>query len=901
MYCQGFVKQKDGTNRPCGKQGNAVMSNGYCVNHQYFAVLKLMQKLQEAKMMLSKLDDNGDLTEVQDLRRQIGALRKELDGSKQICSEDRDCDMQLREILINMKKTREKLTTTAPPEALVKLETLEGDMKKLGVAGTLPEAEAFDLTTDYELRRRQQTENKQMIDETQAALYDAAAKAEQQESMFQSSLKALTLEAQKNELAKLQSQQIVDSLQKRLDRSQAESKQVSGVYSTTINKLQEEVEKYKELYNNMVARELRVGKSLDALTQSENDLKKSMAELKQNYEIKLQNIRNEFAEKAQAGGMILSEREEELNQQVERLKSDLELAVESLKMANEAGKEALNRKVSDNEPYGRVAQELIEVNNMLRMKNQELSELQARHDQKIAEFANAELKTAQRIDQASARDRAEIQKLSRELNTSERKVNSIQQEIVNLQTTIYNLKRQHQNETQQISNKLHNAQNQLMQIKAQREAEQRNITAQKDLMRNQINSIQLENNFKFTQLKEKLQQDYDNRVKILQDKFEANQLQLQQERSAIQAAQKQISETAQTFRKQKETLEQYRSAYEQKMAQFNAQKDGLSSSLAQAREQANQFTAIEDDYKKRVAMLKQTVAVQRQRYEARMKNLTAQLNQAVTHRNQISIDLEKCNAAREGIVARVNQLSEENARLKDQFLQIKSRMDLQRASFESHMEKLRADNARMQSDVRTAAQRLRDCSLVHEHVTEMKQAGQRLRANLEETILKAKGNAAALQRVLKDKELEHNQVIRLQNALRDCAANKTSAQATLDQTNAELRTVKRMNTQISGDIRHISDLYQRNLNANEAKLSEAELSAKLKEESLMRQLSEVERRNKQKTDEVQKLQKSKSKILDVLADTELNRAREIDLLVAAQRDMARDVTPNTGKSNLVHV
>jgi len=899
MYCQGFVKQKDGSKTTCLKRGNAVLSNGYCVNHQYFAVLKLMEKLSEAKSTLNKLDNNGDLPEVQDIRRQIGALRKELDGSKQICSEDRDCDVQLREILINMKKTREKLSVSGSPDALDKLEQLESDMKKLGVAGTLPEAEAFELSTEYELRKRQQAENKEVIEETQAALYDAAAKAENQENTFQANLKALTLEAQKNELAKLQSQQIVDSLQKRLDRTQAESRQVSGVYSTTINKLQQELDKFKDLYNNMVARELRVGKSLDTLTQSENDLKKSLEELKQNYEMKLQNMRNEFAEKAQAGGMVLSEREEELNRQVERLKSDLEMAVESLKMANEAGKEAINRKISENEPYGRLAEELIEVNNMLRMKNQELSELQTRHDQKVSEFANAELKVAQKIDQASARDRAEIQKLSRELNTSERKVNSIQQEIVNLQTTVYNLKRQHQNETQQISNKLHATQNQLMQIKAQREAEQRNLTAQKDLMKNQINSIQLENNFKFSQLKEKLQQEYENRVKILQDKNEATQLQMQQDRAQIQASQKQIAETAQTFRKQKETLEQYRAAYEQKMAQFNAQKDNLNNSLAQAREQANQFTTIEDDYKKRVAMLKQTVAVQRQRYEARMKNLTAQLNQAVTHRNQISINLEKCNAAREGIVARVNQLTEENARLKDQFLQVKSRMDLQRASFDSHMEKLRADNAKMTSDIRTAAQRLRDCSLVHEHVLTMKQAGQRLRANLEETILKAKGNAAALQRVMKDKELEHNQVVRLQNALKDCAANKSSAQVTLDQTNAELRTVKKMNNQISGDIRHISDMYQRNLDANEAKLSEAELSAKLKEESLLRQLSEVETRNRQKTDEVEKLKKSKSKIMNVLADTEYSRSREIELLVEAQRDLNPDVTPNTGKSSLV--
>lgn len=893
--CQGTVK-----GRQCEKRGNSVLANGYCSSHQYYAVLQLMEKLSAAQITLGKLQKLGDTDKIKALQQQINAMKKSLEGSKEICSHDNDCDVRLRDLLVSLHQVRQTIPASSAKD-VQKLENLEKDMTRLAIGGPLPEAEAFDISRQYELSRRQSVENAAFIDEAKSALYAAAAKAEKQENMFQSSLQTLSNEAKKNEVAKLQAQQIVDSLQKRLDRTQAESKQVSGVYSTTIAKLQEEVEKYKDLYNNMVARELRVGQSMDILSKSEMELKKSMEALKISYEEKLATVRNQFAEQSQAGGMVLSEREAELTQQVERLKADLEMAVEGLKTANEAGKEAINRNLSAHEPYGRVAQELIDVNNMLRLKNQELAQLQAIHDKKIADFANAELQVAQKIDQASAKDRSEIQKLSRELNTSERKVNSIQQEIVNLQTTLYNIKREHQNETQQISNRLQMTQNQLAQVKAQRDAEQRNLQQQHKLMKNQIHAAQLENNFKFTQLKDKLQQDYDNRVKILQDKYEANRLQLDQERSTLQGSQKQISETTQQFRKQKESLEKYRQAFEQKMAEFNAQKDSLKNSLAQAQEQSGQFASIENDYKKRMEILKQTVAVQRQRADAAHKHLTDQLNRAVTHRNQISINLEKCNAAREGVVARVTQLTEENARLRDQFLQVKSRMDLQRSTFEAHMEKLRADNAKMQSDVRTAAQRLQDCSLVHEHTEKMKEEAQRLRANLEETILKAKGNAAALQRLLKDKELQQNQVVRLQNALKDCAATKSQAQVGLDQTNEELRSVKRMNHQIADDTRHISELYQRNLNANEAKLSHAELSAKLKEESLLRQLNEVESRNKQTTSEVEKLKKSKSKIMNVLADTEFNRSREMEMLVAAQRDMSSQRTPNRGRSDLVSI
>lgn len=152
------------------------------------------------------------------------------------------------------------------------------------------------------------------------------------------------------------------------------------------------------------------------------------------------------SQSAAAGGTLLSEREEALQRQVEELKSDLAAALEDLKLATSAGQKAMVASVTSQQPHAQVARELVDVNATLQSKNEELAKLRAVHDRKMAEFAQLELKTAQRIDHATAADRNKIQQLQSELAGSERRVASVQQEVVNLQTASYELRRKHENE-----------------------------------------------------------------------------------------------------------------------------------------------------------------------------------------------------------------------------------------------------------------------------------------------------------------------------------------------------------------------------------------------------------------------------------------------------------------------
>jgi len=904
--CLGFV-QENGKSRPCKKIGNSVLANGYCVNHQYIAILKFKEQLNLAEIEVGRLervsDINVDKKKLSLLYQQITLLKEELASASKICEADSECSTHIRDLLVTLQDVSQSGQYDVPynnqsQHPITRLQNIEKKMNDLA-SGTSPtDAHAFQTSQEYELARRRQKYNDADIQNYQAELQLKSAQAESQERKFQESLQVLTHELKNNELRKSQADQIVESLQKRSDRCQAESRQVSGVYSETINKLKDELQQYKDLYNNMVGREYRVGKSVESLTQNERKLQMALEELKQNYETKMAKIRDEYAGQIKVGGTVLSTREEQLHEEVQKLKADLELALTDLKLATEAGKEAINRAVNIDRPYGQIAQELIRVNEMLQAKNQEVASLQSIHDKRTSEFAQAELRVAKKIDDASSRDRGEIQRLSSELAKSERKLSATHQEIVSLQTTAYELRRQHQNEIQKINNQLRDTQNQLMQITQQREAEKRNLQQQAQLMKTQTESSKLEHDFKFTQLKETLNENYRNKVKDLQDRYEANQLQLDQERRNMQIAQKQIAETVKVMGKQKEDLEKYRQAYDKKLADFLAQKESLDTSLARAQEQANQFAAIENDYKKRADILRQTVSVQRQRYEAQIGQLTDKLKQSIMHRNQIVNSLEKCNASRDSIVAKVNLLTEENARLKDTYLQMKSKTDIMRSQYEAQMERIRAESAQMQTDIRLCAQKLQDATLAHDHLKRIEEENRQLRAQFQARNMEIKDNEKAVQRLLQDRELEKQQAIRLQAALRECSIQKSQVQSGLENTNSELRDVKRMHNKLSGEIQGMAGEYQQALRQREADMARQSLEQEIREQTLQKQLVDTQARNNEKSSKINQLQKQKQMISDSLANTEYERARQIQLLIDAQR-VGSSADPVTGKSNLL--
>lgn len=902
--CQGWVKSARGS-RPCAKNGNAVLANGYCASHQYQAIEQIRQRLSQTQRELQSIQTNSGLHGYYDpdkaalLSKQITFLSEELETAKKLCAADSNCSTHMRDLLVTMQD----FTTPVPPghnSAMDRLRELEAEMSGLSV-GTSPEdAVAFQIAKQYELNRRRQYETTQNIQELKAQYEDNVARAYQKYRDNEEREQVLNRTLQQVSDQREQASATVASLQSQLDRCQGESQQVSGVYTQTIQKLKADVNKYKSLYDNMVAREIRLSKSVTQLTENEKTLQAALNKLQLQYEADTEKLRNSFAEQVEAGGQVLSTREEALSEQVDKLKADLELALNDLKMATESGKRALDQAQSKNQPYGQIARELSTVSGMLRAKNEELNRLQQLYDQRTSEFASAELKTAERIEQATATDRAEVQRLSQELATIQRQLATTKQETVSLQTEAYNLRRQNENQIRQLNNQLRTAQDQLRSSQRQRETEQRSIQEQQRLMNNQLASLQAQQEFKFNQLKTQLNDKYAAREQELRDRAEDNEQRLRQERESLASTQRQMQASSEELARQRDDLERYRQAYDEKLAEFTQIKTELTGKLTQAESQLADFAKIEADYKRQLDMVRQSMRIEGERAEARIKQLQTKLKQAYDSRNQTISSLQQCSAARDGIVAKVSTLTQENNQLKGALQQLQSRMDVMRAQYEATLGKVRANASKMESDLRLCASNLEEVTAAHNHVKREMAQAVALRKNLQETIRGAQGNEQALQRLIKSRELQEQEVSRLQGALQECASERKRTQNNLANTNSELRDMKRMHAELSNEVQDLSTTYQRAFAEREAAMEQQAVQNQVRESSLQQQLAKYRYRNAAQGREVETLQKRNELVADTLADTEVHHAEQVNNLLEAQR-LGQTPTdrPGTGRSQLV--
>jgi hypothetical protein len=222
IQCLAMVK--DGSGR-CSKTRGAVLANGYCAQHQYVAIDHIMKQLKYAQTQLVALGKDPTMASKASLAmRQIEMLQEELRNARKVCDVDADCSHHLKDLLATLRDLELSGDTRSAP--IRNLAEVERNVTDLTV-GSPEDAEAFEVSKEYEVARRQRMENEAAIRKLQSELQDKSAQAEQYERSFQSSLSGLTSQLQSTQTQKSQADQIVTSLEKRIDKCQSESKQIA--------------------------------------------------------------------------------------------------------------------------------------------------------------------------------------------------------------------------------------------------------------------------------------------------------------------------------------------------------------------------------------------------------------------------------------------------------------------------------------------------------------------------------------------------------------------------------------------------------------------------------------------------------------------------------------------------
>lgn len=898
IYLFFFSPQKK---MPClvkGCKNTHVLENNYCIEHQYHAIDTLIKKLKLLNQKVKNLQ-NEDLITVDDkkniemIKQHILQVQKKLFEDQKNCSSDQKCFQGIVKILLHLDDME-----YLPPE-LVKIR----NEVMVNAKPLLQPDHVIDTQIEFLKEKNEQLNQKEY--DAQVSMMEKAAMMEQKELDLQKEISRLSQLLNETKTNYDMSQNLVEELKKQIHSCAVNQEAISATYSEAIENAKKEAKEKEEKYLVMQSREIELGKQIEIMSENQQKLAQTLESLEENHKKKVEDLREQFEQKmydSSGNTIILSSREKELLDEISRLKSDLEKTLTDLKIATDAGQEILQDVKDSYQPYSGVARQLKSTNDQLRQKNEELAKMQAETDNLRDMLARMQITCAETQEQMTAKDRYEVQKLSEERAILTQKLAGREQDIASMQAQIRNLEIKSQQERQGLNGKITMLQHQLNELEVARMNEKRNVENQMNLIKTKERNTQLDLEFKYNQLNEKLNQEFLAKRSELENKYDMTRRQLDNERRNLQYTQQQVQETGKILATEKMKLDKYQQDLQQKMVSFYKQRDELDTALKVAQDKIDNLSSIESDYRKRLALLQTQLLAERERFTLQIRDLDSKLKQAVDQKNEIAHNIEKCSAHRETMIQKLNAISDENTRLKNQNVALQTEMDVMKSSYDAKIEKYRLDMKRMQEEVGNCSQRLQEASIVHDHVKEMHEQAQQLRQELESKILHSKQQEAMLRKIMKDRSMETHQILDLQQKLRDASIEKQEKEIELKNLKDQLSDLNKKYKESSKVLNKLSQEYENAIKQEQLMTRKALLYQQKKEKELqvrnMLQDNEIQTQNQQ----IKNLQESNIMQQNTLADTEYEHARQIDRMVRSQQKQLYNISTdhvNTGSSNLL--
>jgi len=886
----------------CHSKPGSVAANGFCARHQHQInpyIFKQIEHLTHEIQTLETLSGASlDGKKVDQLIQRMKLLELLMKKGENVC--DEACEHALKEVILGIREINENppnikhMMGYGQKSPIDRMKDIERTLTQQSLASQGSDVDARKISIDWEAAQRQKEDNQQALRETTQKMEKVYASARAQENEFQMSLQKLTRDLEHARLGKQAAENQLSQVKEAIDTCQAQSSQISGVHAQTIQVLKQEMLKYKGLYENMVGREIKLSQSIKQLTSNEQLLKKTMEEIQAKHQEEVKKLKAA----ADTVGVPQSRREAELEEEIESLKSSLQEATKELQMAHDAGREVLERVSTLEQPSGDLAKQMIQINTELHRQSQQSAKLEAELAEARDALAHKELACATSQQQINANLRQEIVTLNNQVYNLQTAIRDRQNIIAKLQQEMQAMKMNSEGRVGQIQQRLSMAQAALNQMRNQVEQEKAQVENQRRAAQVNLKARENELDLKFSQMKESLNARFMERSRMMQQKYEYTQNQLEEERRNLAGVRSQIQQTAQIMQQKENQMQAMSAAFEQKQAEFLQQKDQLASALEQAKSQASQFSELERNHQNRVNMLRQKIAGDRQRYDVQVSSMQKYINQLKEERVQIVNNLERCGAARDALVAKNNYLLDENTRLKDAMAQSKANLDMMRTQYQATMAKMRSDAARLQRDVRACSAKMQDVSMVHDHMMRAKKESEQLRMKLREQIAASKANEQAFQRLLRDRELNKQEVARLQQALHACGDGKKTMGRQLIDLNKQLYEMKNIDSGLKEKLQDLSEDYQRAMLSSEADMHRQVMEQKMHEQQYRNQLTDLQSQNMQLSQQLGHTEQESDVLRNAVSDIEVQSAQQIGALMQAQQ-MRPGRAQLTGQSSLV--
>lgn len=875
--CNGVVS--DGLKkRPCKRNGNQVLSNGFCPQHQKQAVSELVSQFRMLENELDKLEKvkgfEYDKVPVTPLRSKMILAMKNLQNIDSPCDESSPCG----ELFVEVLTALDRVTRVFQNHPIVeKIKHIGNNIDYLR-KGTLHE-EASIMDEQSQRHKYQNHPVFHEVDQLKNKLTHTTSKAQQKELEYQDTIRKLTTELEKHTAYRQAKEIDVKQVELQLDRCKSSHSKTAGLQTTTINKLIQEKEQVKSLYNELKSREYKTHTDLNVLQQVKDENMAKIKDLEEHYKKKIDKVREEYAAHMRDGNAT-TDREEELMSQIEILKEAVQEAADEMAEHKEAADalktatHAPSRILLDNYRQSLAEQQRL---------SSEVRRLMKNRDELMQEVAQLQTTHFEDRDSVMKHKDEEIERLAGEIDGRRRALDTCAEERLKLRKSISSTERGKEILLKQLRTDKERLHREVVYLRRERATMVQQAKKQRENIDTFVLKKEQERELRFKLLEEGLRTEFNRKAQLLRSSLLEHEEGIRSQKEAVRLAQAKQLTLEKDYQEKETKVLRLEKMFNEKMIKYGEENSNLQRAKELAHQELTRIRGAEKERDQEIKLLRNQNMIYRRKYDADIDAMRRRLEDMVKLREDVTTKLRECATSRSGLVQKISDLTRDNSNLENQKRELENLVTRLKGQYTAFTSKMQMDSDRLHNSLQLCGAKLKEATEAHSDVKRMKNLIRDARAELEDKIRVAKGSTQAVQRLLRDKQMDKQEVARLRNALKNCATTGTTLKNQLVETNRNLHEMDRMQTSLGQQVGNLQTQYRRQLDEFEADHETEKLRQMTKEKSLESKVKDLQAQRDAMKNRQMRADKQKHILQNALLDSEIDKAQQMDLMLEAQR------------------
>lgn len=790
--CQGSTKPGD----QCKRSGSAVHANGYCYQHQYQAIEKLMSYLTLFKEEW-EASRNQDVNAARGWIQKIERAQREIKEAKQLCESDPECMPNLQSLLIDIEKAVLPFETSVKlPPTLSREEgrALAAEMEHL--AETQPVLVGNFSANQHVLHKQvlmdTQRDLNRSMDKVGMAQQHIAQQTAELDQEYKTKFDEMAERQHKlaNQMADLKNQAY--QYQQELSACQASAAKFRGqgteqmdILQNRINEMVDHVKKAEAAQAGSKKRVLDLSEQL-ALAQSKITEIQQEAEAKQR-ELKKQNDARNQAQEEQK--LQLEKQMMELESRLHSM-AEVEKTLRAQAAAIEQAREQAELPTSD------LVHRYAEQSEHVKKLTIEIADYQKQKMEWDAKIAKIQSDMLNHLETNTHRDRALLKECNENKNRIEAQLIEKNKAWMAIREEADKKMKQQQHYIISLRQQESQTKNKLQRVETERDQLRHDIKLSRQEYESRMKNLNLKLEEKTKLERSNIEHFYQQKIREIEIRRRETEQIIEQEKQRQNLALQSINASRQRMDQETRQFQLEKARFDKMEAEMEKKQTDLALNQARVVEELKHVRDTRAEYKNQIQLWETKYRSSREQYELDSKRWRDEGNKLRESKGLVDRALQQCQLRQENLLSQVAQAQREADKFKADYYQIDAKFRRAQMEFEQTKNKMLKEAAVQEMNVTKCSEELSKASAAHQHMQAQMADMKRIRAELQHNLTSATAQAHTIERLLKDKATADHQQARMQTLLDEAEMNKKTMSIAMQKLEREFNQLRIMNQQL---------------------------------------------------------------------------------------------------------